>query len=90
MLFKIDLRHYLQEHDIMAMGAAKAVNEEKLKIPADIAIIGFDGIEHTEFFYPPITTVKVQRYDMGAIGMRLLTKLLNNEEIEEKDIVTRN
>jgi LacI family transcriptional regulator len=74
--------------DIMAMGAAKACNEAGLKIPDDISIIGFDGIEHTEYYYPSITTVKVQRYDMGAIGMRMLTKLLNNEELSEKNFIT--
>jgi DNA-binding LacI/PurR family transcriptional regulator len=75
-------------NDIIAMGAAKAINEAGLSIPDDFSIIGFDGIEHSEFFYPSITTIKVQRYDMGAIAMRVLTKLLNKEEVLEKDYFT--
>lgn len=74
--------------DLMAMGAAKACAENGVDVPGDISIVGFDGIEHTEYYYPSISTVRVQRYDMGAIGMRMLTKLLNNEQIEQKEFIT--
>lgn len=75
--------------DVLAMSAAKACMEAGLRIPEEISILGFDGIEHTEYYYPPISTVRVQRYDMGAIGMRMLTKMLLQEEIPQKDFITQ-
>jgi LacI family transcriptional regulator len=73
--------------DLMAIGASKAILEEGLKIPEDISVMGFDGVEAAEFFYPPITTINQPRYEMGAEAMRLLKRLMDNEEVEEKNIV---
>jgi LacI family transcriptional regulator len=73
--------------DLMAIGASRAMLERGLRIPEDISIIGFDGVEAAEFFYPAITTMSQPRYEMGAEGMRLLTKLMNKEEIEEKNVL---
>jgi LacI family transcriptional regulator len=73
--------------DTMAVGACKAILERGLKIPEDISVMGFDGIEAANFFYPSISTIEQPRYEMGAVSMRLLTKLMNKEEIEQKNMV---
>lgn len=73
--------------DTMAIGACKAILEAKLSVPMDISIIGFDGIEAAEFFYPSISTIVQPRYNMGAEAMKLLTKLMNNEEVEEEHLI---
>jgi LacI family transcriptional regulator len=73
--------------DNMAIGASKAILENGLKIPEDISVMGFDGIDAAEFFYPSISTIVQPRYEMGAEAMRLLAKLMNNEKVEEKNIV---
>lgn len=72
--------------DIMAIGASKAILESGLRIPEDISIFGFDGIEAAEFFYPAISTIEQPRYSMGARGMRLLGELMNKEGVEEENI----
>ena len=33
---------------------------------------------------PKLSTIAVPLYDIGAVGMRLLTKIMNNEEVDEK------
>ncbi|WP_243428255.1 LacI family DNA-binding transcriptional regulator [Clostridium rhizosphaerae] len=73
--------------DLMAVGASKAILESGLKIPEDISVMGFDGVEAAEFFYPSISTVRQPRYEMGAVAMRLLTKFMNKEDVEEKNMV---
>jgi LacI family transcriptional regulator len=75
--------------DIMAIGASRAALESGLKIPEDISIFGFDGVEAAEFFYPAVSTIEQPRYTMGAEGMRLLLKLMNKEAIEEINIVMK-
>lgn len=72
--------------DIMAIGAAKAVFESGLKVGEDISIIGFDGLEITEFYNPSITTIKQPIYDMAKKSVELLFDLINNK-LENKHIV---
>jgi LacI family transcriptional regulator len=73
--------------DIMAIGASKAILEKGLRIPEDISIMGFDGVEAAEFFYPSISTIIQPRYAMGAVAMSLLVKLMNKQPVEEKSLV---
>jgi len=61
--------------DMMAIGAAKAILEEGKRIPEDIAIMGFDGIEMSKYYQPSITTVSQPQYELGEISAKLL---LNN------------
>ncbi len=44
--------------DICAVGAMRAAYEKSLKMPKDISIIGFDGIELSKFCVPKLTTIK--------------------------------
>lgn len=61
--------------DIQAAGAIKAVQEAGLKIPEDIAIIGFDGIELSE--YLGLTTMKQPLFEMGTLAVEQLLKKIN-------------
>lgn len=71
--------------DIMAVGGLKAIKKEGLKVPADISIIGIDGIELAALMDPPITTLAQPAYEMGYQGMeKLITKL----EAETEDLNT--
>lgn len=72
--------------DIMAMGAAKAVFNSGMKIPRDISIVGFDGIDGSEYYNPSITTVKQPQKLMATTSINLLISLIN-EEIENKHIL---
>ena len=55
-------------NDLMAIGAIQALSEAGLKIPADISIMGFDGIEVGQYLTPPLTTVQqpVFRLEKGS------------------------
>lgn len=66
--------------DIMAIGAAKAILSRGLRIPEDISIIGFDGIEFSEFFHPSITTVKQPGEEMGYKSVEILFDLIKKKK----------
>ncbi|MGL5821289.1 MAG: LacI family DNA-binding transcriptional regulator [Sarcina sp.] len=69
--------------DEVAMGAINALRERGIKVPDDISVIGFNGIDMARNFYPTITTIEQPMYDMGSVAMRMLIKLLNKEELED-------
>ncbi len=62
--------------DIMAIGAMKAIRAAGLKIPDDIAVIGFDDIEFASYVRPALSTVKQEGEVMGKKAARELLKLI--------------
>jgi LacI family transcriptional regulator len=59
-------------NDLMAMGVIQAVQERGLRIPADVAVIGFDGLAITEHCYPPLSTIEQPVAEMSAAAIALL------------------
>jgi LacI family transcriptional regulator len=60
-------------NDRMAMGLYDAARDRALKVPDDLAVVGFDDQEViSAHLRPPLTTVALPHYDLGAAGVRLL------------------
>lgn len=57
--------------DQMALGAYRAIQEAGLSIPGDMAVASFDDIEMSQFMHPPLTTVKVDKEELGRIAVKL-------------------
>ncbi|MCY8243841.1 substrate-binding domain-containing protein, partial [Bacillus haynesii] len=57
--------------------------DKGLVIPDDLEVIGFDNTRLSLMVRPQLSTVVQPTYDIGAVAMRLLTKLMNKEEVEE-------
>ncbi len=67
--------------DSMAIGIMEKLREKKIKIPKDIAVIGFDDIEIAPYQKPALTTIKQPIYEIGTIAVDILLELiLNNAE----------
>lgn len=63
-------------NDRVAMGLYDAVRVRGLKIPADLAIVGFDNQEViAAHLRPPLTTVQLPHYELGAAAIRILLGL---------------
>ncbi|GAA0084274.1 HTH-type transcriptional repressor PurR [Clostridium sp. CTA-7] len=65
--------------DIMAVGCAKAIKDNGLEVGKDISIIGFDGMDISEFYNPTITTVVQPKVEMAKISVDLLLDLIVNK-----------
>lgn len=59
-------------NDSMALGALSAFREAGVRVPEEIALVGFDDIPIARFLDPPLTTVKVPIADLGRRGLQLL------------------
>lgn len=66
--------------DMMAIGAARAILERGLKIPEDISVLGFDGIEFTEYFMPSISTVEQPVGLLGEKSVEIIIDMINGGE----------
>lgn len=68
--------------DEMAIGAIHTLQDSGLKVPDDMSVISVDNIRMASMVRPQLTTVAQPMYDIGAVAMRLLTKLMNKESKE--------
>ena len=69
----------------MALGAIYAIHDTGLRVPDDIAIVGYDNREVASLVRPSITTVTMPCYEMGQAAADLLLRLISSssQPIEE-------
>ena len=66
-------------NDDLALGALRAFQEEKISVPQEVAVIGFDGIERGKYAHPAMTTVRQPLEQMGREMVRVVTGLIRGE-----------
>lgn len=60
--------------DVLAVGVVHAALEAGLRVPEDLAVVGFDGIPFTGSLNPPLTTIEQPMNELGARSVQLLLK----------------
>ncbi|MFH2040792.1 MAG: LacI family DNA-binding transcriptional regulator [Chloroflexota bacterium] len=81
--------------DVVALGAILAIKHKGLRIPQDVAVVGFDDIPLAEYFDPPLTTVRIPAFGLGwAVGERLLRLIRfegldKDSELLESELIVR-
>jgi LacI family transcriptional regulator len=73
--------------DEMALGVIHGGQDKGIHIPNDVEIIGFDNTRLATMVRPQLTTVVQPMYDIGAVAMRLLTKYMNKETVEDHTVI---
>jgi DNA-binding LacI/PurR family transcriptional regulator len=61
-------------NDEAAIGVMKALQAQGMKVPDDVSVIGFDDIAWASHTEPPLTTVRIQREEMGRLAANLLIR----------------
>jgi len=74
-------------NDEMAIGAISAVKEEGLKVPDDIAVVGFDDLEISRIVEPQLTTINQPRFEIGKKAMELLLMRIRGESIKVEKFI---
>jgi LacI family transcriptional regulator len=58
--------------DLQAVGLLRAAHERGLRVPEDLAVIGFDGTKESEFSWPPLTVVAQPIQQMARAAIQLV------------------
>lgn len=72
--------------DEVAFGVMCWLNENKIDIPGQVAVISIDNIEMSGYTNPPLTTMNVQKVSMGARAVEMIVQNKGKSEIEAIDI----
>lgn len=59
-------------NDQMALGALQAARQMGVRVPEDVAVVGFDDIPESVYFYPPLSTVRQDMVEIGRCAVREL------------------
>ncbi|PWU70240.1 catabolite control protein A [Gracilibacillus dipsosauri] len=73
--------------DEIALGIIHGLQDNGVKVPEDVEVFGFDNTRLATMVRPTLTTVVQPMYDIGAVAMRLLTKFMNKENVDEQNVV---
>jgi LacI family transcriptional regulator len=74
-------------NDEMAIGALGVLREAKLRVPADVAITGFDDIASARHVRPTLTTVKQPMRDLGECAIRVLLERVAKPDAPRRSVV---
>ena len=73
--------------DEQAIGILHSTLDAGVNVPEDLQILSFNNTRLVEMVRPQLSSVIQPLYDIGAVGMRLLTKYMNEEDIEEPNVI---
>jgi DNA-binding LacI/PurR family transcriptional regulator len=71
--------------DIQAIGVIEAARDLGLRVPQDLSVIGYDGIEAAE--YLQLTTIRQSLFDSGVQGANLLLQMMAGQPLEKREVI---
>jgi LacI family transcriptional regulator len=69
--------------DFVALGIMQALKEEGIKVPRDMAVVGYDDIAFASCLEVPLTTVRMPKREMGEKALEILVEKLGKKEATE-------
>lgn len=72
-------------NDMVAIGAIRATTETGLRVPEDVAIIGFDDIEEGRFSTPTLTTISPDKEHIGRLAVQALVARIEGKPVKPRD-----
>jgi DNA-binding LacI/PurR family transcriptional regulator len=74
----------LAADDVMAIGAMKAIADAKIKIPEDLSITGFDGLDLANYVCPSLTTIRQPVEEMSSLALKNLIEVIDGGAPQNK------
>ncbi|MCC7368880.1 MAG: LacI family DNA-binding transcriptional regulator [Chloroflexi bacterium] len=74
-------------NDLLAVGVLRGLHDAAVRVPEDLALSAFDGIELSRYTRPSLTTVEHPRTDLGRIGAETLIGLVEGRQPDERERV---
>jgi LacI family transcriptional regulator len=71
-------------NDLVAIGAASVLLNQRVRIPEDISIVGFGNVLISEHFRVPLTTVRQPKLRLGAAAVDSMIRLIRGEQVLTK------
>jgi LacI family transcriptional regulator len=74
-------------NDLMALGCYDVFAARGIACPGDISVVGFNDMPFSERFNPPLTTIGIPHYEIGAAAAELLLERLGQPDMPARHVV---
>lgn len=72
--------------DATAIGALRALHAAGLRVPDDVAVVGFDDVPLASFAMPPLTTMRQPVQELGSVALQLLVERLEHPRTPRRQV----
>ncbi len=72
--------------DVVAIGACKALFDAGKRVPEDVSVAGFDGLDLAAYYQPSITTIRQPRNEMAEESIRLMFDLIDQKTEQQNRV----
>jgi LacI family transcriptional regulator len=76
---RVDFSAIFAANDQTAYGAALGLYRRNLRVPDDVAVVGFDDLAGSQYSIPPLTTIRQPVYQLGELGALAVLAMLRGE-----------
>lgn len=83
----VDFTAVLAGNDLLALGCYDALGEQGLRCPDDVSVVGFNDMPFVDKVNPPLTTVRIPHYEIGAEAAHLLLERLRDPKRHPRSVV---
>ena len=76
-------------NDRMAFGALDMLHQRGFRVPEDVAVVGFDGVEESSYKTPPLTTVIQPLTELGSGAVEMLLNMIKGLNVPDRVLICR-
>ena len=77
---KVSFTAIFAANDAMAFGCMRCMKEKGIKVPDQIALVGFDDVDVSWQMEPQLTTIRVNKEDMGALAVKSMVDMISSHK----------
>ncbi|MEJ6348686.1 substrate-binding domain-containing protein [Holzapfeliella sp. He02] len=82
-----DIQAVLTTDDSVAIGILNAANDRSIKVPEELEVMSAMNTKLALMARPELSSISQPLYDMGAVAMRMLTKLMKKEPVQNQQVI---
>ena len=82
----LDFTAVAAANDLIALGCYDVFAEHGLRCPEEISVVGFNDMPFADRFQPPLTTIHIPHYEIGAAAAELMLERLQNPDADPRDV----
>lgn len=75
-----DLTAVFAANDQMALGALHYAHRHGIRVPEDLSLVGFDNLTESAYYWPPLTTINHDQFELGCLAVREAVKAIESRQ----------